>query len=449
MLTDKLLYFSEKTPDKLALKYKGKQLTYSELYQNIVARVSVLAKLYSNQVFLLNSTSELENLLNFLAIIAHGKRAIFCGKHQTQQQIAELELAYHAVVLQNISIETCPKPSENTTPFVPTVAEPSGIFLGVLSSGSTGQAKVIWKDYQSWFSAFAAQSQVFGLSSSSYLFVLDALAYSANLNNVMHCLWAGASVYLASLNTANTWAQKIENEQVDAIFLVPSHYRLLPPKAVFDKVKVAISAGEKLSQELCSTLLHALPNALLTEYYGTAELGHICYQQGQQILENPLAVGGAFPGVKLRFENDKIYVNSPYVSPEYRANPTSHDLGYMLGSQLVLLGRQGRKYNRRGLNVYAEEIENVASKISFVAEVAVVGLLQADLSHQIVLYFVHKQGYQSQICNKQVIRYLSDIIHTAKLPNRVVELQVLPRKHFGKIDHQALVRLCEAEHSVV
>lgn len=440
MIVPYIAAYSEQFPEKIALKHKARELSYRQLYHEIASRAKSIQQNFSAETFLLADTNELENLLNFLAIIGLGHKGIFAPKQYSYAQLQALATSQSAQVLRDLAF--C---ENSAAPFVAKVCAYEQYFLGILSSGSSGEPKLIWKDYQSWFSAFPAQSATFGISAADHIMVLDALAYSANLNSLLHGLWLGASICMASIATANTWGTFIENEAISSIFLVPSHYRLLPKNQPFNQVKSLVSAGEKLDVHTCKQLLQSFPNALLSEYYGSAELGHISYQQDAEILENPLAVGRAFPGVHITIKQGHIFVDSPYVSPEYRLSPTNNDLGYLDGGSLILLGRQGRMFNRRGLNVFAEEIENLAARLTFVAEVALVGQLQADLSHELTLFYSHRQGFQNNSHNKQIVRYLAQHLQVAKIPSRIVELVGLPHKNFGKIDYQALLKLCDGE----
>jgi long-chain acyl-CoA synthetase len=440
MIIQKLLQFALEVPDKQAIVYEGRVFSYANLWAELQWRAEVLGKIEANNI-LLHHPDELENLLNFLAIMAINKAGIFTGKNLNDSQITAVAEKNKAFILDKSLVPGSKHP--NNLDFTP---KPSTLFLGVLTSGSTATPNLIWKDYQAWFSAFPHQSEVFGIDKNDRLFVLNALAYSANLNSVLHMLWLGGSVVLTSLKTANSWHKQIENEAITSIFMVPSHYKLLVKnQKISPKIKSLVSAGEKLDAQLAQTLCQMAPQAILTEYYGSAELGHITYHQNQEIIDNPLSVGKPFPGVEIRIEKEQIFVESNYISPEYRKLKTNFDLGYFVDNQLILMGRVGRMFNRRGLNVFAEEIENTVKVLTFVSEAAVIGILQPDHSHELSLAYSCTTGYQNNGNNQLILNHLASQLQATKVPSRLQEFENLPRTESGKIDFKALARTFEEE----
>jgi long-chain acyl-CoA synthetase len=449
MLISNLQQFASETPDKQAIVYKGKAISYAKLWEEIEFRSHEIAQIPQKN-FLLTHTNELENLLNFLAGISIGKVGIFAGKHLNNSQLSDLEEKHGAFILnENLRKQSSLFSNQNSSLIrlrTPLNSSLKSLFLGVLTSGTTSTPSLIWKDFQSWFTAFPHQSEVFDINKTDRLFVLDALSYSANLNSVLHMLWLGGTVVLTALSSANTWSQQIEKEKVTSVFMVPSHHRLLVKNVGKNpEIKSIVSAGEKLDTDLAQKLIDFAPNSILTEYYGSAELGHITYHQNNEIIENPLSVGKPFPEVKIELENDQIFVDSPYISPDFRKVKTNFDLGYFIDNQLILMGRAGRMFNRRGLNIFAEEIENVVKKLPFIIEAAAIGILEIDNSHEIFLAYICTTGFQNNINNDKIISHLASHLQATKIPNRIQEFENLPRTDFGKIDFKALARTFEAE----
>lgn len=411
-------------PSKTALKYQGREISYGSLYQHIQNRSAWLRQHPAD--YLLCHSSETENLISFLALMYSGQKGVFCGKNVSP----ELKLAY------------AEKYNLDLLDFVPEVVDAvnapyqpseSDYFLGVLSSGTGGNPKIIWKDYRSWFSAFLAQSEVFGMHAGDRVMVVDALGYSANLNTVIHALWLGATVVLTPLKEARNWENLIRSEAISSLFLVPSHYRLLPENMTFPGLTSAVSAGEKLDPALAEKLLRIFPEARLTEYYGAAELGHISYIQNREIVEKPASVGRPFPGVNIRIRKEKIWVESPYISPEYRHKPTVSDMGFIdPEGYLCLLGREGRMFNRRGLNIFAEEIENAARLHPAIAE-AVLLPDTRNAEHLTLLLVRTKPVSQDELRD-----FLLKKTAREKLPNSIVFTEDIPRNSSGKVDFKVL-----------
>jgi long-chain acyl-CoA synthetase len=190
-----------------------------------------------------------------------------------------------------------------------------------------------------------------------------------------------------------------------------------------------VSAGEKLDSKLAQSVLDTIPGILLTEYYGAAELGHVSYAQNQDIIEHPTSVGKAFPGVEIEIKEDKIYVESPFISPEYRNIRTVFDFGFLdVTGRLCVFGRQGRMFNRRGLNIFAEEIENVAILHPLIKEAI---LVANNLKPHILELIVVKE---KEISKAELQDFLLKKITKDKLPNKIIFSLSIPRNDAGKVN---------------
>ena len=318
-----------------------------------------------------------------------------------------------------------------------------GNFLAMLTSGSTGTPKLIYKDNDCWEKAFIHQSNVFGISAEDNVLVVDALAYSANLNAVLHALWLGATVTMCSLSKASKWQHLITEKQVTSVFMVPSHLNLFASNISNIQIKSIVTAGEKLASSLAKKILESFPYAQLTEYYGTAELGHITYHQNNEITDSPLSVGKAFPEVEIKINGNKLYVKSPFVSPDFRGINTVGDLGFWENGELILIGRSGRIFNRRGLNIYAQEIEQKALLHPYVEEAVLLEKNRKGLKKLILVYSAKHVSFPVGDESIQLMKYLRAIIPPAKCPNRVVEVVSFPRLPNGKIDEKGLRKMLE------
>ena len=420
-------------PQKIALKYEGKQYTYAQILEETTQRAKYFFEIQRS--VLLNKPNPIENFLDFLACMYLGKKAIFITP-----TTPDLGLQAYKQRFDGVSSLDCKNAYLFDIQFFKSIS--SDIFLGVLTSGTTGEPKVIWKDYQAWFSAFEYQSAVFGISETDTVFVLDALAYSANLNAVLHALWQGCTVVLGKLSEAKYWQTHLENQAVTSVFLVPSHLALFKNIVVkFDKVKSIVTAGEKLKQKVAKDISLYFPNALITEYYGAAELGHISYIQGNELLENSHSVGRAFPGVSLKLLDNQIFVKSFYVSPDFRNKPTVSDLGEIGADGLLyLLGREGRMYNKRGLNIFAQEIENAAEEHPLVVTAY---LVQNDSRESVLDLWVE---YSAPLESADLRSFLSLKLSSDKLPNHIYCLAKLPRHSSGKINFKALQKILSEEN---
>ncbi|MBC7891601.1 MAG: AMP-binding protein [Sphingobacteriaceae bacterium] len=448
MILPNLLQTALAFPEKEALVSGARCLTYATLVEEVLVRGAKIRAGFSEKTLILAQSDPTENLIDLLGAMAVGKTAIFASRQVVPAQIKQLLTAHHAALLDDATAaylpDVAPLSAEEICP-----AKPGDRFLGVLTSGTEAAPRVIFKDYQCWVSAFPHQSDVFGIGPDDRLLVLDALGYSANLNAALHLLWQGGTVVLTTLASAGSWLRQIEEHRISSVFMVPSHYRLwATKKGSMPGLKSLVSAGEKLDATTARGLLTACPNTRLTEYYGAAELGHVSYHQNDDILRYGYSVGRAFPGVDIRIHEQQILVESPYVSPDFRGVNSVFDLGAWEGERLVLLGRSGRMFNRRGLNVFAEELESQARQLPFVREVAAVGKRRADGSHDLFVAFSARHPHAPTVDYGRELRaFLLKNLPPAKQPRRTAQFANLPRRDTGKIDYEAVLRLFGEEDS--
>lgn len=429
MITDVILNNAQQQPDKIAIWYDNQFVSYRELAEKIQYAALFLE---STGKYFIDSASPIQAVATLLAcqlsgslgLITHADITSF-EKEQLAEQVGFCDLPTTKVLKNNNS-----DIQQND-------------FLGVLTSGSTGIPKIIAKDNACWERAFSHQSTVFGISSSDKILVLDALAYSANLNAVLHGLWVGASIRLCSLKKARRWGEVIVSEGITSIFMVPSHLKLLQDFVVPSEVRSIVTAGEKLSGELADAILRNFPQVQLTEYYGTAELGHIAYHQNKDIIANPISVGGAFPEVKITIRENQLFVESPYVSPAYRKVNTVGDLGQWQAGKLVLLGRGGKMFSRRGLNIYAQEIEQKALSFRGVEEVNLQEISSGQSPRLVLFFSTNRHFVSSSNRTEALMCYLRAILPQSKWPNRAVEVAVFPRLPHGKVNEKGLKLLLD------
>lgn len=413
MIIDKILDNCVQLNSKVALSYLGREISYAYLKTKILQKQE---NIFEGEVALVPNLDPIETIIHFLAAAYLKTRVLIVPK--------DLNLSQDLLDSEQL------------------VTDDFGI--GILTSGSTGVPKVIWKSNDNWEKAFEHQSKIFGINRNDRVLVLDALSYSANLNSAIHALWCGATLVLETLKNAGNWQKVIKEQSVSSIFLVPSHWNLvLNSSFTNEHITSCLSAGEKLSSSQAKLILRTFPNAILTEYYGAAELGHIAYHQGEELVNYPLSVGKAFPDVELKIVDQQILVHSPYIAPDYKAKGTVGDLGYLENDRLVLLGRAGRMFNKRGVNVFAQEIEQVillhplVSK-AFLHEVNVLTVSKLELLYE-------TKSLNEPLDESELWELLQQKVEKTKHPHFLKKVTDIPTNDKGKISIGQLSKKLDEE----
>lgn len=73
-------------------------------------------------------------------------------------------------------------------------AIPEAACMGVMTSGSTGKSKLLWRSYHSWADFFPEQNRVFGVDEQTVIFVREAWPLPATLIFIWEC-WRQAALW--------------------------------------------------------------------------------------------------------------------------------------------------------------------------------------------------------------------------------------------------------------
>lgn len=314
-------------------------------------------------------------------------------------------------------------------------------FLGALSSGTTGEEKIIWRSYDSWQRAFQYQSKIFHINKGDRLLLNGDFNYTANLNSALHILSEGGTIVHTKQKRPAQIMSLIDKKRVDAIFMVPALYRILTTyndnKSL--NIRSVVSAGSKIDMCTLKRLKQIFPQARIIEYYGASELGHVSYMTYEDSLKKEGSVGRAFPEVKVIIENKKIWVKSPYIADEYPSKHSAGDMGFLdEDGYLFLIGREGNIINKAGEKIIAEEIERVLVRYPNVNEAAVIGRAH-DIKGEEVMAFVAVDGDINEVELKRDIRkFCAEYLECTKIPKQIIIVKRIPKNENGKIDRRLL-----------
>jgi len=434
LIYENLHALSQVQGDKICLIHRHLQLTYQDFSQQVeVLAYKMATQIKKGDKVLVKFASPVSQLLYFFGIVKAGGACVLVDPSTSDEVCAEL-VKKHSIDLYINEGFQVPMTVASVLPDI----DQDTIFLGALSSGSTGTPKLIWRDHRSWTSAFSVQSRVFNLSTSDTLYLVGSLVYTANLNACLHLLSEGGTVVIASNTLPRTWLAQMQEYHVSAIFMVPTHYKLLLKvmKEPLLLIGSAVTAGAKIDVATVKSLIQSFPHAGIYEYYGASELGHVSYSTREDLLQHPETIGRAFPSVTISIEEGMIWVESPHLAPKYRPKATVEDLG-KLGSDgyLHLLGRKHDLINTGGIKVIPREVEAILLECPGVAEV-VVGGIDDPLRGQRVCAWVVKNS--ATLVAEDILDFCRKKIRHHYCPHTIVFIDEIPVNKNGKIDRGKL-----------
>ena len=346
---DGIDYFAKVSNNKVIIRRGEESFTFGEFKKISDDIAYYLRERYSfRSKIIVRSDSPIKGLLILIGASKAGLQSILMDSSYPREQINKIinDEKIKGIIKDTELFQVISKASiDNEIIHSSRKVKKEDLFLGILSSGSTGTPKVIWRDHKSWTGFFRDQRNVFGIGQEDIFFIGGSLIYSANLNIALHLINQGGTIVFSSSIFPRTWIKDIKSKKITGIFLVPANYRILLKNISLpiEKIRVLISAGEKMDINTLKGIKNLFPASNFYEYYGASELGHITYASMEDLLLKPGTVGKSFPSVNLKIQDGKIWVKSPYIAPLYGPWGTVNDLGFLdQGGFLFLEGREGK-----------------------------------------------------------------------------------------------------------
>ena len=422
-IIERLQQHKDLQPYKIALIVDEEQYTYGQLYDAIISmefnntsRIINLDQFndgQKNKVLLIQSLSFVEQLLQWLWGLYKGYIPMVCHN--------EMDVAYIDELARIISVEG-----------VPTSAD-----FGVLTSGTTGRPKPLWRSESSWREFFDIQNNIFYINKDTKIFLHGSFSFTGVSNMVVAVLWSGGTVITTSSLRPIRWIQLIDKYHVDHIYALPTKLRLLVRhcKSKLDSINYIIGGSQVLDRQLMEQLELICPNMEFILYYGASELNYITYCTGKEWLDREGTVGRPFPSVKIAEQNSVIYVTTKHHIEGIPDTYTVNDCGYIdSDGYLMFNGRRGDVINKGGYKISIPEMELYLQSLQGVSEVAVITINDEIRGEDFVAYVVLED-------NAELSKIIECIHHerpSVEWPKAILEIPMIPLTECSKVDKRKL-----------
>ena len=422
-IIERLQQHKDLQPYKIALIVDEEQYTYGQLYDAIISmefnntsRIINLGQFndgQKNKVLLIQSLSFVEQLLQWLWGLYKGYISMVCHN--------EMDVAYIDELARIISVEG-----------VPTSAD-----FGVLTSGTTGRPKPLWRSESSWREFFDIQNNIFYINKDTKIFLHGSFSFTGVSNMVVAVLWSGGTVITTSSLRPIRWIQLIDKYHVDHIYALPTKLRLLVRhcKSKLDCINYIIGGSQVLDRQLMEQLELICPNMEFILYYGASELNYITYCTGKEWLDREGTVGRPFPSVKIAEQNSVIYVTTKHHIEGIPDTYTVNDCGYIdSDGYLMFHGRRGDVINKGGYKISIPEMELYLQSLQGVSEVAVITINDEIRGEDFIAYMVLED-------NTELSKIIECIHHerpSVEWPKAILEIPIIPLTECSKVDKRKL-----------
>ena len=422
-IIERLQQHKDLQPYKIALIVDEEQYTYGQLYDAIISmefnntsRIINLGQFndgQKNKVLLTQSLSFVEQLLQWLWGLYKGYIPMVCHN--------EMDVAYIDELARIISVEG-----------VPTSAD-----FGVLTSGTTGCPKPLWRSESSWREFFDIQNNIFHINKDTKIFLHGSFSFTGVSNMVVAVLWSGGTVITTSSLRPIRWIQLIDKYHVDHIYALPTKLRLLVRhcKSKLDSISYIIGGSQVLDRQLMEQLELICPNMEFILYYGASELNYITYCTGKEWLDREGTVGRPFPSVIIAEQNGVIYVTTKHHIEGIPDTYTVNDCGYIdSDGYLMFHGRRGDVINKGGYKISIPEMELYLQSLQGVSEVAVITINDEIRGEDFIAYMVLED-------NTELSKIIECIHHerpSVEWPKAILEIPMIPLTECSKVDKRKL-----------
>ena len=422
-IIERLQQHKDLQPYKIALIVDEEQYTYGQLYDAIISmefnntsRIINLDQFNDgpkNKVLLFQSLSFVEQLLQWLWGLYKGYIPMVCHN--------EMDVAYIDELARIISVEG-----------VPTSAD-----FGVLTSGTTGRPKPLWRSESSWREFFDIQNNIFYINKDTKIFLHGSFSFTGVSNMVVAVLWSGGTVITTSSLRPIRWIQLIDKYHVDHIYALPTKLRLLVRhcKSKLDSINYIIGGSQVLDRQLMEQLELICPNMEFILYYGASELNYITYCTGKEWLDREGTVGRPFPSVIIAEQNGVIYVTTKHHIEGIPDTYTVNDCGYIdSDGYLMFNGRRGDVINKGGYKISIPEMELYLQSLQGVSEVAVITINDEIRGEDFIAYMVLED-------NTELSKIIECIHHerpSVEWPKAILEIPMIPLTECSKVDKRKL-----------
>ena len=422
-IIERLQQYKDLEPHKIALIVDEEQYTYGQLYDAILSmefnntsRIINLDQFNDgpkNKVLLIQSPSFVEQLLQWLWGLYKGYIPMVCHN--------EMDVAYIDELARIISVEG-----------VPTSAD-----FGVLTSGTTGRPKPLWRSESSWREFFDIQNNIFHINKDTKIFLHGSFSFTGVSNMVIAVLWSGGTVITTRSLRPIRWIQLINKYHVDHIYALPTKLRLLIRhcKSKLDSISYIIGGSQVLDRHLMEQLEQICPNMEFILYYGASELNYITYCTGKEWLDREGTVGRPFPSVQIEEQNGVIYVTTKHHIEGIPDTYTVNDCGYIdKDGYLMFHGRKGDVINKGGYKISIPEMELYLQSLQGVSEVAVITINDEIRGEDFVAYMVLED-------NAELSKIIECIHHerpSVEWPKAILEIPMIPLTECSKVDKRKL-----------
>jgi acyl-CoA synthetase (AMP-forming)/AMP-acid ligase II len=328
----------------------------------------------------------------------------------------------------------------------------------ILTSGTTGTPKGANRKEPKTLDPAASLLSKIPLRARERTLIAAPLFHSWGLAHLVLGVALASTVVLRRRFDAEDTLRAIDEHGVTALIVVPVMLQRIVqrgPQVVrkYDTgaLRVIAASGSALPGELATRVMDALGD-ILYNLYGSTEVAWATIATPADLRAAPGTAGSAPRGTVVRLydnagaevapgETGRIFVGNELVFDGYTGGSvkavidgltSSGDVGHFDDAgRLFVDGREDEMIVSGGENVFPREVEDAIAGLPGVAEVAAIGVQDADFGQRLRAFVVRADG--TALSEGDVKAHVRATLARFKVPRDVVFLDALPRTATGKV----------------
>ncbi|WP_424138778.1 AMP-binding protein [Roseomonas chloroacetimidivorans] len=477
-------FHARRTPDALAILYRGQRITYAALEERTGRLAGLLAARGIGvgdvvAAFMKNSIAFVELAIAvsrlgavFLPVnfrLAADEVAYIVANAEVRFLVADEEFlpvvsGLPSVLLLDQEAQSDPSRLAPPGPLpLPVRRTEEDLFRLMYTSGTTDRPKGVMHSYGNFYWKCMEHVVALGLSAQDRLLVTGPLYHVGAFDLPgMAVLWVGGSLCILRDFDAAAVVRAIAGERLTGAWLAPVMLsRTLeygnPEGLDLSSLRWVIGGGERTPESRIRAFRNLFPSGRYVDAYGLTETcsGDTMMEAGFEIAKIG-STGRATPHVEITIRDDaghvlpagqegEVCLRGPKVFKGYWKDPQktaasfhpegwfrSGDVGYLdADGFLFLTDRRKDLIISGGENIASSEIERVVYALPEVNEVAVIGLPDPQWGEKPVAVVVLREDAALDLPTLQ--RHCRGHLAGFKVPRDLVVMEALPRNPSGKV----------------
>lgn len=493
-IVEAVLTHGKETPDKLAVAFKDKTLTYGELCVQMKNAAVLLKERYhiqNGEKVMISAVSKPEYVMTLLAVQYLGAISIPIDKSAKEENIKEVYGFFQPRILltdgkitdssiNKVSLkEFCDAAGNMGQEEIPyNRPEMNRVGEILFTTGTTGKPKGAMLTYGNVLASSKNTWHGVGMETSDIVLLPLPLNHSVGMRVLRTVLYIGATVILQNGFTfAKELERNIDKYKCTALVSVPASMEVVyrQMKEHFAEIMgnlryIEFGAGS-LSYEMKKKLTEILPETTIYNTWGSTETGGAIFLNVSARPDKLTSLGKPVDSVELKVVDPEgkeivardidtagrmvlkgdMQMAGYYQMPEETKEALrdgwlyTNDMVYTDEDGYVyMLGRADDIINVGGEKVSPIEVENIAQEYEEIRECACIGAEDPEgILGQIPVLFVVPET--AGFTESELIKFISTRMEKYKIPQKIVQIEELPRNRMKKLNRKALKKMLEGQ----